>query len=294
MIAKKLPRAFIASVFSSVLFAAFAASRCSAADDAQEHSAAKISPARTNALGVLVHTVESDLQSAPTEIHVLRPANFDSARKSAVVYLLPVEAGVGEYWGRAFADIQNARLHERHGVLCVYPTFAKLPWYADHPTDARVRQETYFLQVVVPFIERTYGTPAEPRGRLLLGFSKSGWGAFSLLLRRPDVFGRAAAWDAPFTMDGPTKYGMGEILGTQENFERYRLTTLVKKNADELRREIRLGIFGYDNFRDHHVRLHALLDELKIPHEYRDGPKRKHHWNSGWVPEALEFLVRTP
>ncbi len=265
-----------------------------AAEGSREISPPKISAARTNAAGVLVHLVESELQSAPTEIHVLRPADFEPAKKSAVVYLLPVEAGGGEYWGRAFADIQNAKLHERHRVLCVYPTFAKLPWYADHPTDARVRQETYFLQVVVPFIERTYGTRAEPRGRLLLGFSKSGWGAFSLLLRHPDVFGRAAAWDAPFTMAGPTKYGMGEILGTQENFERYRLTTLVKKNADELRRETRLGIFGYDNFRDHHVQFHALLDELKIPHEYRDGPKRRHHWNSGWVPEALEFLAPTP
>ena len=265
-----------------------------AADVPREISPAKISAARTNAAGVLVHTVESELQSGPTEIHVLRPANFEPAKKSAVVYLLPVEAGIGEYWGRAFADIQNAKLHERHGVLCVYPTFAKLPWYADHPSDARVRQETYFIQVVVPFIERTYGTRAEPRGRLLLGFSKSGWGAFSLLLRHPDVFGRAAAWDAPFTMDGPTKYGMGEILGTRENFEHYRLTSLVRKNADELRQETRLGIFGHDNFRDHHVQFHALLDELKIPHEYHDGPKRRHHWNSGWVPEALEFLVRVP
>ena len=259
-----------------------------------EVPAAKISPAHTNAAGVFVHVVRSELQSGPTEIQVLLPEKIDPAKKPAVVYLLPVEAGTSEYWGRAFADIQRAGLQNRYGVICVYPTFAKLPWYADHPTDAHLQQEKYFTQVVVPFVETNYHTLAEPRGRLLLGFSKSGWGAFSLLLRQPEVFGRAAGWDAPFTMDGPTKYGMGEILGTQANFERYRLTTLLRSRAEGLRGEMRLGVFGYDNFREHHVQLHALLDELKIPHEYRDGPKRKHHWNSGWVAEALEFLVRQP
>lgn len=259
-----------------------------------EVPATKISHAHTNAAGVIVHVVRSELQSGPTEIQVLLPEKLDPVKRPAVVYLLPVEAGPGEYWGRAFADIQSAGLQNRHGVICVYPTFAKLPWYADHPTDAHLRQETYFTQVVVPFVETNYHTLAGPRGRLLLGFSKSGWGAFSLLLRQPELFGRAAGWDAPFTMDGPTKYGMGEILGTQANFERHRLTTLLRDRANDLRGEKRLGVFGYDNFREHHVQLHALLEELKIPHEYHDGPKRRHHWNSGWVAEALEFLVRQP
>jgi hypothetical protein len=59
-------------------------------------------------------------------------------------------------------------------------------------------------------------------GLLLLGFSKSGWGAlFSLLLRHPDVFGKAAAWDAPLVMDSPGRHGNGDIFGTPENFEKY-------------------------------------------------------------------------
>lgn len=278
--------------FHLLPFALGAAIGVCAAPTPQEIPAAKFSHPHTNAAGVIVHIVRSELQSGPTEIQVLLPEKLDPAKKLPVVYLLPVEAGTGEYWGRAFEDIQSAGLQNRYGVICVYPTFAKLPWYADHPTDAHVQQEKYFTQVVVPFVETNYHTLAEPRGRLLLGFSKSGWGAFSLLLRQPEMFGRAVGWDAPFTMDGPTKYGMGEILGTQANFERYRITTLLRSRAEVLRGEARLGVFGYDNFREHHVQLHALLEELKIPHEYRDGPKRKHHWNSGWVRGAMEFLVR--
>jgi hypothetical protein len=33
------------------------------------------------------------------------------------------------------------------------------------------------------------------------------------------------------------------------------------------------------------------MEELKIPHAYRDGPQRKHHWNTGWVDEAARWLV---
>jgi len=37
--------------------------------------------------------------------------------------------------------------------------------------------------------------------------------------------------------------------------------------------------------------IHKLLDELKIKHEYRDGPKVKHIWESGWVEEAVGLLL---
>jgi hypothetical protein len=33
------------------------------------------------------------------------------------------------------------------------------------------------------------------------------------------------------------------------------------------------------------------MGRLKVAHEYRDGPRRKHDWHSGWVGEAVEFLA---
>ena len=41
-----------------------------------------------------------------------------------------------------------------------------------------------------------------------------------MLLRHPDVFGKAAAWDAPLMLDRPGRYGSGDVFGTPENFER--------------------------------------------------------------------------
>ena len=38
----------------------------------------------------------------------------------------------------------------------------------------------------------------------------------------------------------------------------------------------------------------GLMTELAIPHVWRDGPRRKHDWHSGWVPEAVELLTSSP
>ena len=53
----------------------------------------------------------------------------------------------------------------------------------------------------------------------------------------------------------------------------------------------RLILLGYGNFRDQHEQAHSLMVDLKVPHIYRDGPKRQHIWESGWLTEAVELLL---
>lgn len=252
-----------------------------------------ISAAKKGEHGFLIHEVESPYQSGKTQIRLLLPDELKPKQRYPVTYVLPVEAKSENRYGDGLLEVKKLDLQTKHSTIFVAPTFSHLPWYADHPTDGAIRQESYFLQVVVPFIEKTYPTQTRAEGRLLLGFSKSGWGAWTLLLRHPDVFGRAAAWDAPMMMDRQGKYGNAGIFGTQENFERYRITDLLRASTDSLRGEKRLILTGYGNFRKEHEQVHWLLDELKIPHEYRDGPQRKHDWHSGWVGEAVELLSET-
>ena len=126
--------------------------------------------------------------------------------------------------------------------------------------------------------------------RLLLGFSKSGWGAFSLILRHPDLFRAAAAWDAPLMKEKPDQFGMDAAFATQENFERYQFSRLPREKAGTFRASKRLAHLGYGSFRDHHQRAQKLFEELKIPVEYKDGPERKHVWESGWVADAVAAL----
>jgi LmbE family N-acetylglucosaminyl deacetylase len=250
-----------------------------------------ISEATRDGHGILVHTVESPYQADRTEVRVLPPGTLAQGTRYPVVYVLPVEAGTEHRYGDGLLEVLRLDLHNKFRAIFVAPTFSHLPWYADHPTDPGIRPETYFLKVVVPLVEGRYPARTEPDGRLLLGFSKSGWGAYSLLLRHPDRFGKAAAWDAPLMLERPCRYGSGDVFGTPENFERYRITSLLERRAADLRGRRRLILLGYGNFRGDHEAAHDILVDLKIPHAYEDGQEREHRWESGWVPEAAGQLL---
>jgi len=305
------PKGGCLGVVLGLMIAFVAAAACVARADE-----ATISSGEKSSEGWITHTVESEFQAKPTEIRVLLPDKLDPAKRHSVLYVLPVEAARESRYGDGLAEVKRCNLHNKHGLICVAPTFAHLPWYADHPTDKTIRQETYFVKVVVPFIDRTYQqrrmdapsvrssadsdgrgvhpTKDEKESRWLLGFSKSGWGAWSLLARHPDLFGRAAAWDAPLDMQRFDLYGAAQVFGTQEHFETHRVLPAIQKTPNLASSSPRLILTGYDNFRTHHETAHRLLDESKIPHAYRDGPKLKHVWNSGWVEEAVELLAGLP
>ena len=242
----------------------------------------------TDADGVIHLKVTSSAQSKPVEVRLLVPATLPAGDERRFLYLLPVEKEGDSKYGDGLAEARKLKLHEKLGMIVVAPGFAELPWYADHPTNGKRRDEAHLLKAVLPLVEKRY--PSKKPRRLLLGFSKSGWGAWSLLLRHPDLFEAAAAWDAPLMKEKPDQFGMDGAFATQENFEGYRLTRLLREKAESLRARKRLAHFGYGGFRDHHQKMQALLDELKLPVEYKDGPKREHVWGSGWVEEAAAAL----
>ncbi len=260
-----------------------------AAEKKDERKPINVNPADQN--GILVHEISSPYQAGTTQVRVLLPDRREKGRRYPVVFVLPVEAGSESRYGNGLLEVKKQDLHNKLRAVFVAPTFSHLPWYADHPTQPEIRQETYFLKVVVPFLEKNYPVATGAEGRFLLGFSKSGWGAFSLLLRHPDLFARAAAWDAPLMMDRPGPYGSGAIFGTPENFEKYQITRLLRARAEAFQKEKRLILVGYGNFREQHQKAHALMTDLKIAHEYRDGPARNHDWHSGWVAEAVSLLL---
>src|SRR5262249_47784077 len=124
----------------------------------------RVSEATRDAEGVLVHTVESEFQDKPTTIRVLLPGKLEKDKRYRVVYVLPVEAGEGRQFGDGLREVQKLGLHDKYGLIFVLPTFARLPWYADHPTDKKIRQESYLLEVVIPFVEKSYPVVARPEG----------------------------------------------------------------------------------------------------------------------------------
>lgn len=270
---------------------------CEGAQEKSDDSTSVGAVPKRDGHGFIVHEINSPYQSGRNVLRVLVPDNYPSGKRNSMLWVLPVEAGISEKWGDGLQEIKRLDLHNRHEVICVAPSFSQLPWYADHPSDQGVQQESYLLKSVLPFLEQAYPDAWHERaGRYLVGFSKSGYGAWSLLLRHPDIFCRAAAWDAPLEMSKPGKYGSGPIYGSDENFAKYEIASLLRRNQELLSRSAtselgpRLIHAGYGSFREQHEQIERLLNELKIPHVYRDGPERKHHWSGGWLQEMVALL----
>lgn len=237
-------------------------------------------------------------QAGETTLRVLLPDDFDLRKKYRVLYVLPVSEDGNSRHGDGLIEIKKHGFHNQHQLICVAPSFTSQPWYADHDLTPSQQDESHLLKTVIPFIEKRYPVQATAKGRLLIGFSKSGWGAAALLLRNPKLFYRAAAWDSGIRVDtGPMEADerdkrIARNWGTAANFEANRLSNLIKTRGTELGNEARLFYFNTEGPRaSGGVEIHRLLVEKRIPHRYVMEPKRKHAWDSGWIPEAIDFLV---
>lgn len=252
--------------------------------------------------GVWHYTVESPYQKGENVVEVLLPDNFQGSEKYRVLYVLPVETGIGGKFGDGLQQVRAANAHNAHHFICVQMAFDATPYYDDHPTDPHIRQEQYLKRVVIPLIEDRYPTVAGREGRLLLGFSKSGWGAFTLILRDPDFFGYAVSWDAPlmFQADDFMTYEIPAIMGTKENFAQYLPSKLLAEHAEAFHDRTRLVLLGHTlfgpepqkKFADHTAEMHALMDRLGVRHVYDNQLNVPHNWSSGWVKPAIEALAR--
>ncbi len=254
------------------------------------------SPA-VNSEGFTTYAVYSPYQRSVNSIRVLLPNNYSPAKQYRVVYVLPVEARDGRQFGDGLITARASGLQNAYDAIFVAPTFTDIPWYANHASDPSIWQETYFRDVVVPFVETQYNTVPGADGRYLLGFSKSGYGAVSMLLRNQNYFGRAMAYDSPLAMSNPSSgYGFLGIVGTQQNFsQNYQITSLLNTRGLSLKNQPpRIFLYGYattyGTFYDHQA-VAAQMTQLGIPHVYDPGVLRSHVWNSGWMPNAAKMLL---
>jgi enterochelin esterase-like enzyme len=243
-------------------------------------------------------SMESEYQTGEQSVAVLLPDHYDKEQKYRVLYVLPTDAG------QKFKNVLNIfrRLDtaNSYNVIVVAMSFGKEPWFGDHATDTRVRQASYLKEFLIPYVEGKYSTLGSSEGRLLLGFSKSGWGAFSLIFHDPDFYGFAASWDAPLMFD-KLHYGMGDVYGTRERLQEWRPDLLAQKNAGSFQKSTRLVLAGEDLWgnlvpspagESHTTGFHNLLESYGIKHVYKPDLKTKHTWSEVWMKPVLEELMK--
>src|SRR5690349_8123255 len=92
---------------------------------------------------IITKMVESPYQPEVVPIEVLLPDSLDPARSYPVLYILPVAPGTTSRWGSGIREAAKADIANRYGVICVAPAFAATPWFADHPSDPALQQESH-------------------------------------------------------------------------------------------------------------------------------------------------------
>ncbi len=250
-------------------------------------------PSTDPARGVEVYQVTSPYLGSTQPVDVRPPDKFEPGKTYRTLYVLPVGGDRGGQFGDQMLAMRKVDAANKYDLVIVSMNFDSVPWYGAHATDPDKRHAQYIRQVVVPMIESRYPVSTDPNDRLLLGFSKSGWGAVSLMLRDLDFFGAACSWDAPLMMtEQDLKWGSARHFGTPEQAKPYVPLHLVKEHAGELRSSPpRLTIVGSNIFGKHTRQFHERLESLHIPHHYSNDLKVKHHWESGWVAEALALMM---
>ena len=80
----------------------------------------------------------------------------------------------------------------------------------DNATDPTINFETFTATLLPAWVDSNLATSGT-EDDLLIGFSKSGYGALDLLFKHPAVFDAAAAWDFPADMADYNAYNAALI-----------------------------------------------------------------------------------
>jgi len=248
----------------------------------------------TDASGVQTYQMTSpDNGPGPEYLRVLQPDNPAAGVTHNFIYVLPVEAGESDTFGDGLQVIQSLNLQNQYNLTVIEPSFGIDPWYADNPLVSTSQEDTFMATDLQPWVTANLGTTGAEQ-HWLIGFSKSGIGGQTLILRHPDKFTLAASWDFPADMVAYDQFGGSSTpsYGTDANFQaNYRLTpAFLSAHAAPFQASNRIWIGGYQIFQQDMADYDALLTAQGIKHTTEAPTAMEHRWDSGWVPIALAAL----
>lgn len=247
--------------------------------------------------GVQSWTVTSTYQHGSNKVEYLLPDPLAPGKRYPVVYCLPVNPGTKGNWGHPLEVARAANLANRYGVILVCPAYDALPWFGANPNNPEFRQSPYFTDIVIPLVEARLPALAEPRGRFIIGFSKSAHGGLGIFLRDTARFAKIAVfenyWGRP-TAEQWAKWGFADCYGTRESYAQWDPQQLI----DDHRKELAGGptrIIVLTGGPKARLGVEALIGQLRdreIPIQTVADDHWNHDWTCGWLPVAVQSLLQ--
>jgi S-formylglutathione hydrolase FrmB len=208
-----------------------------------------------------------------------------------VVYLLHGATGNQNDW--ITKDPAIKEYADQYQLMIVCPDGGFTSWYFDSPADPTMKYETYISQELIAAIDKKYNTIADRKGRAISGLSMGGHGAFYLAFRHQDVWGAAGSMSGgldirPFPNNWDIPKRLGSYADNKEVWENNTDINLVYL-LDGKRLKLIFDCGTDDFFYDCNKRMHEILLERNIPHDYTERPGN-HNWQY-WANSVKYHLL---
>jgi pimeloyl-ACP methyl ester carboxylesterase len=126
----------------------------------------------------------------------------------------------------------------------------------------------------------------------LVGFSKSGLGAWNILRAIPERISATIIFDAPVVREELPPWGTAPFYDGDESWQE----DLPARTVEDLQNVVpathRLVLISGEAFHTEMAALARALSATTINHVFLPRPHLKHHWRSGWLEEGLQALLR--
>ena len=242
--------------------------------------------------------IKSDYQEDSTTIRMVRTEITDDSILNLVlnlVFVLPVEESK-KYYRYGIGIDECKKLIDSSfiadNVVFIQPDYVRIPWYGNHVSNKEIWQLDYTIEVIKN-AKTKYSNSDKNVRVFLVGFSKSGWGAMNILMSHSYLIDGVLIWDAPLSARRIDKWGMQQIFGDQDYFNRnYYLLRENGINTEELKNK-KIVIGGYANFEDSSTEFLDLLDKNEIQYFHDSTLNYPHKWDKNWVYELLTYCNLT-
>lgn len=224
-------------------------------------------------------------------LEVLLPDTYNPSNSYPLIVVLGVEPTPYQ-----FADeiqvIKTAGLHNTHNAIFCKVNTKTYPWWGAK-ADGTVDYEKLVRDGIVPWMRTKFSIVAGRQGVSLLGYSKGGWGAYSLILRNPTAFGYAAAWDAPLTSSyAAMASNQADVaIGSSAQWALYSPSAILAENVASVNDKNRLVLTGYNLFNTEVTAFASLLTSNSVAYTYDSTSRASHNANSGWMAGTVGSLA---
>lgn len=237
--------------------------------------------------------VESPSMNKKIETLVIVPdMAIDHKQSCPVVYLLHGYSGNAYSWMKIKPNLPN--IADEKGLIFVCPN-AQNSWYWDSPKNSDFRYETFVSSELITYIDRTYSTIPNKKGRAITGLSMGGHGALFIGMRHSDLFAAIGSTSGgvdirPFPLNWEMAKQLGEYAANRKVWDEHTVVNQLDRitNGDVA---IIVDCGEDDFFLNVNKDLHHRLVGRKIDHDFilRPGTHNAAYWSNSIDYQILFF-----